>query len=242
MVNLVAERPRQQIFSANFKPFALGVLRFHRHELRSHHVPANSRNRKASFFFPLFALSVNKFRIDQHNLRFRIFSARHVHHGNAQTFPDLRCRESHSLRRIHRPKHVLGQLFEFRVKLRNRLRRLFQHGIAVFHHVINFSRRRCRLGRRGSRVRTGQFVGHNSRNSASSPSANLLQIFAEKHRPAQAPPLPRPPRPPPEPHTSPTARTRPARVPSSPCLPCAAPGAASKSASSTRAQSRLRRS
>src|SRR5579859_3260421 len=242
MVDLVAKRPRQQIFSANLKRFALRILRLHRHKLRPHHVPAKSRYRKASFFFPLFAFRVNNLRIHQHNLRFRIFSARHVHHRHPQTFPDLRRCQPHSLRRIHRREHVLGQLFQRRIKLGDRRARLFQHRVAVLHHVINFSRRTGRLRRRGNRFRTGQFVRHSSRNSASSPAASLLQIFAEKHRPAQAPPSLRPPPQPPAPRTSPTARTPPPPAPSSLCPPSSARAAASKSVSSIRARSRLRRS
>src|SRR5213076_272761 len=38
VIDLVAKSPRQQIFPANFKRFALGVLRLYRHKLRPQHV------------------------------------------------------------------------------------------------------------------------------------------------------------------------------------------------------------
>src|SRR6266478_3896682 len=65
VIDLMAERARQQVFAANFKRLALGVLRLDGHELRTHHVSAKPRNREAAFFFANFALRLNPSRIRQ---------------------------------------------------------------------------------------------------------------------------------------------------------------------------------
>src|ERR1700722_5482790 len=247
MIDLVAESPRQQIFSANLKRLALGVLRFHCHKLRPHHIAAKSRNRKTTLFLSLFAFRMNNFRIDQYNFSFRIFSRGHIHYRQSQIFSDLRSSQPHALRRIHRREHVLGQFFELWPKLRNHTRRLFKNRIAVFNNGINLSRwsgwhcRRNGLRRRRHRLRIRRFVGHSYRNSAAFPPANLLQIFAEKHPLTQGPPLLRPPLLRPAPRTSPNARTPPAPAPSSPNPLCATPVSTSKSASNIRAPPRLAR-
>src|SRR5262249_27138660 len=119
---------------------------------------------------------------------------------------------------------------------------LFQYRIAVLHHLINLAWWRDRFGWCGRCFRTGQFVGHSERSCALSPSVNLLQIFAEKHPPAQAPPSPRPPRLPPPQRTNPIAHKRPAPAPSSPCPPSATRAAASKLVLNIPARLRLRRS
>src|SRR5580692_904529 len=223
MIDFMAKSPRQKILSANLKRFALGILRPYSHELRSHHIPAKSRNRETPFFLANFPFGMNNFRIGKHDLRLGIFPTRHVHHGEPHALPDLRRRQSHSRRGVHRSKHILGECFKLRIKFLHRRSRLFKYRIAVLYDRIDFSRGRrnrglnSRWSRARGRFRTLRFVWHSCRNSAASPKGNLLQIFAEKHPPAQVrSSLRRPPRLP-ERRTNPSARKRPQQAPSSPC-------------------------
>src|SRR5262249_41679890 len=127
VVNFMAKRARQQIFSANLKPFTLSVLRFHRYELWPHHISAESRYRKTPFFFALFAFCVNNLRIHQHNFCFGIFPTSHINYRDSNAFSDLWGRQSHTLRRIHRCEHILGKFFQFRIKLCDWFCRLFEY-------------------------------------------------------------------------------------------------------------------
>src|SRR5437588_5153992 len=246
VIDLVAKSPRQQIFPANFKRFALGVLRLYRHKLRPQHVSSKPWNRQAAFFFAHFAFGVNDLRIRQHDLGFGILPSGHVHPRKPQALSNLRRCQSHSLRRVHRSEHILGKLLQFRVEFFNRRAQFLQDRIAILDDRIDLVRWGRHLGRLGSRaaggLRTRQFVGHSCQNSAASPRASLPQIFAEKHPPAQGRPSLLRPRHRPAPRTNPIARTRPSPAPSSPCPSCAAAVATSKSVSSTRAPPRLRRS
>src|SRR5690242_16336230 len=94
VVDLVAEGAGEKIFAANFKGFALGVLRAYGHELRADDVAAKAWNGEATLFLADFALRVNDFRIDEHNLGFGIFSGGDVHHGETQAQSNLRGREA----------------------------------------------------------------------------------------------------------------------------------------------------
>ena len=58
MIDLVAERPRQQPFALALERISLRVLRTHRHVLRTFHVTAKSWNRKTSFFFALLPVGI----------------------------------------------------------------------------------------------------------------------------------------------------------------------------------------
>src|SRR5467141_5073051 len=192
VINLMAEGPRQQVFTTNFELLALGILRFDGHKLRPQHVATKSGNREAAFFFANFAFGVNNLRIREHDLGFGVFPRGYVHDRNPQALSNLRSGQSHALRRIHRSKHVLSQLLQFSVKFFHRRSRLLQDGVAIFDDGINFARSRGRLRgldrRRRGGFRTRRFVGHSCRNFAAFPRASLPQIFAEKHPPAQVPP------------------------------------------------------
>src|ERR1700756_1174311 len=217
MVDFMAERPRQQVFTANLERLALQVLRAHSHKLRADDVPPKTRNREAALFLAHLSFGVNDFGIHQHNFRFRVLSGRDVHHRKAQALPDLRRSQAYALSRVHRREHVLRELCQFRVKFLVNRRWLFEHRVAVLHNRIEFARRGfggLRLFRGGGGFRTRRFVGHNSRNSAASRRANLLQIFAEKHRRAQGQPWPPRQPHPPAPRTSPSARRPPGPAPS----------------------------
>src|ERR1700691_2200760 len=48
VIDLVAERPRQQILAANLKRLAFEVLRFHGDKLWPHHIAAKPRNGQAA--------------------------------------------------------------------------------------------------------------------------------------------------------------------------------------------------
>src|SRR6266566_7625908 len=213
VIDLMAERARQQVFPANFKPLALGVLRLDGHKLRPQHVSPKAWNREATLFFANFPFRVNHLGIRQHDLGFGILPAGYVHHREPQAQSNLRRCQTDALRRVHGSEHVPGELLQFRVEFFYRRARLLQDGITVFDDRINLSRSRSRLRRLGGRsagwFRTRQFVEHSCRNSAASPRANLPQIFAEKHPPAQGLPLLRPPLLPRAPRTNRTARRRP---------------------------------
>src|SRR5258708_1056619 len=213
VVDLMAKGSRQQVFAANFELFTFRILRFDGHKLRAPPEPSNSGNRKASLFFANFTFGVNNFRIRQHDLGFGVFSSSDVNHGEPQALSDLRSGQSHALRRVHRGKHVLGQLLQFGVEFPYRRSRLFQVRSAIFPDGINFARTSGSLGGvgggRGGSFRTRRFVWHSCQNSAAFPRASLLQIFAEKHPPAQVPPWLRRPRLRPAPRTNPTARRPP---------------------------------
>src|SRR5713226_1007858 len=213
VIDFVAERTRQQVFAANFKGLALGVLRFDGYKLRPHHISAKARNREAAFLLANFAFRVNHLWIRQHNFRFGIFPAGDVHNREPQAQSDLWRRQSYSLGGVHRSEHILGELLQFRVEFIDGRARLFQDGIAIFDDRIDLARSRSRLlrlgGRRDGGFRTRQFVGHSCQNSAASRRVNLPQIFAEKRPLAQVPPWLRRPPPPPAPRTNPIFRMRP---------------------------------
>src|ERR1700730_5464014 len=249
----MTKRAREQIFTANVEEFTLRILRFHGHEVRAQDVAAKSGDRQTAFFFSLFTLEVNDFRVYEDDLRFRILASGHVDHGHAQAHTDLRSRQAHTLRGVHGSEHVLGELLELGIKFPDLRSSFFQDGIAVFDDRIDFPRRgqRWRGGRRrrlarlgfgGSQwFRTPRFVGHSCRNSAAARRADLPQIFAEKHPPGQGPPWPRPRLLPPGPRTSRSVRRPLGWAPWSPYRPSRAPAAASRWASDILAQSRLRR-
>src|SRR6266849_6020383 len=50
VIDLMAERSRQQVFPANFKRLAFGILRLDGHKLRPQHVSSKAWNREAAFF------------------------------------------------------------------------------------------------------------------------------------------------------------------------------------------------
>src|SRR5258707_7781448 len=213
VINLMAEGPRQQVFTTNFELLALGILRLDGHKLRPQHVATKSRNREAAFFFANFAFGVNNLRIREHDLGFGVFPRGYVHDRNPQALSNLRSGQSHALRRVHRSKHVLSQLLQFGVEFFHRRSRLLQHGVAILDDGINFARSRRRLRgldrRRRGGFRTRRFVWHSCRNFAAFPRASLPQIFAEKHPRAQGLPwLPRLPLRP-APRTNPSARRPP---------------------------------
>src|SRR5271156_2158503 len=247
MIDLMAKRPRQQILPANLKRLALRVLRPHRNKLRPHHIPAKPRYGQAPFFLANFPLCVNNLRIGNHNFRFWIFPHGNVNPREPQAQSNLRRRQPHALRRVHRSKHILDQPFQLGIKLLHRCSRFFKDRISVLHDRINLarrpSRRRFRRNRRRSRAphyfRTRRFVWHSCRNSAASRKGNLLRIFAKKHPQTKENPSPRPHPPPPVPHTSRSAHKPPAPAAWSPCPRYAAPAAASKWVSGSRVRRHL---
>src|SRR5215475_13930058 len=90
MVNLVAEGPREKILAANFKHFALQILRSDGNKERADDVAAKTGNREAAFFFSFFAFAVSDFGIDKNDFGFGVFAAGDVNHGNADALADLR--------------------------------------------------------------------------------------------------------------------------------------------------------
>src|SRR5206468_1586761 len=119
--------------------------------------------------------------------------------------------QTHTLRGIHGREHILGKFFKLRIEFSNWRSRLFKDGVAILDDRINFARLRnglCRFDLRYRWFRTWQFARHNYRNSAASRRESLLQIFAEKHQPAQERSSLRRPRPLPEPRTSQNVRKR----------------------------------
>ena len=103
-------------FAAHFEFFPRGVLRAHGHVLRARDVAAKSGNRKAALLFALLALGVDDFRIRADDFGFRIFAVAHVDHCQAQADPDLRRRQAHALRRVHRLEHVRDERLQFLVE------------------------------------------------------------------------------------------------------------------------------
>src|SRR5580704_14343218 len=236
----MAESPRQKILPANLKRFALGILRPYRNELRPHHIPAKSGDRETPFFLANLAFGMNHLWIGKDDFRLGVFSTRHVHHSQPHALPNLRRGQAHSRRRVHRSKHVLGQRLKLRIKFGYGRSRLFEYRVAILDDRIDFPRGRwgCSLngcfGLAGGHFRTLRFVWHSCRNSVASRKGSLLQIFAEKHPPAQVRSwLPPPPRLPGR-RTNPSARKRPQPAPWSPCPRCEAPGAKWKWASDSR--------
>ena len=83
MVDLVAKGAGEQSFAAHFIHFALYILRAHGHIRRAQHIPSESGQREAAFFFALVSLGVNNFGIRKDQPGFGIFSDAHVNHGQA---------------------------------------------------------------------------------------------------------------------------------------------------------------
>src|SRR5690242_8862374 len=192
VVDLMAKRARQEVFTTNFKGFSFHVLRFDGDKLWANDIAAKAGNGEAAFFFPDLAFGVCDLRIRQDNFRFRVFTARHVYNRKAHTLSDLWSSQANALRGIHGSEHVFGKFFELGVKCYYRRARLFQNRVAVLDDRIDFARWRRRLwrfsngGRR--RLRTRRFVGHSCRNCAASLRENPHQIFAEKYRLTQVQP------------------------------------------------------
>src|SRR5271170_1341254 len=244
VIDFMAERARQEIFAANLERLALEVLRSHGDELRTNNVSTKPWNRKAAFLFADFPFGMDNFWIDQNDLCFRIFAVRNSDHRHPDALANLRRGQADALRGVHRSKHILGKLFELRVKLLDGGPGLFENRIAILHDRIDLARRRfgrLRGFHRCGGLRTRRFVGHSSRNSAVFRRANLLQIFAEKHRRAQVPPWPLRQHPRRAQRTNPNARRRPGRVPWLPCRRCRAVFSGSRSVSGSPGRPGLRR-
>src|ERR1700682_1602508 len=187
MIDFVAEGAGEEVFAADFKGFALGVLRSYGDELRTQDVAAEAGNGEAAFFFALFPFRVNNFWVGKNDFSFWIFSAGYVDHGHTQIQADLGRSESDALRGVHGGEHIFGELLEFGVEILYRRSGLFEDGIAELDDRVDLARSGDCVRRSGGlrSFRTRRFVGHNSRNSAASRRESLPQIFAEKHRRAQ---------------------------------------------------------
>src|SRR5579859_1527583 len=190
VVDFMAEGAGEQIFAADLEGLALGVLRFYGDELRSNDVATKPGNREAAFFLAFFTFSVNDFGIGENDFRLGIFSAGDIDDSHAQGHADLRGSQADALSGVHGGKHIFGKLREPGIKGFYRRGRFFKNGIPVFDDFVDFSGGRDGFHRGGSLgwFRTRRFVGHSCQNSAASRRANLLQIFAEKHRRAQEQP------------------------------------------------------
>src|SRR5260370_6783797 len=192
VVDFVAEGAGQKIFAANLERFALGILRFYRDELRADDVAAKAGNGEAALFFALFAFGAYDFGVGEDDLGFGVFSAGDVNDGDANGKADLWRGEADALRSVHGGEHIFGKLFEAGIEVLYGRCGFFEDGIAVFDDLVDLSGCRDGLGGRGlgglRGFRTRRFVEHSYRNSAASRRANLLQIFAEKHRRAQEQP------------------------------------------------------
>ena len=84
VIDFMAEGAGQEVFSTDFKGFALGVLRFDGYKLWAEDVPAETGDGEAAFFFALFAFRVNNFRVGENDFSFRIFPAGYIDDGHAQ--------------------------------------------------------------------------------------------------------------------------------------------------------------
>src|SRR5258708_22426678 len=190
VIDFMAEGAGQEVFAADFKGLALGVLRFDGHKLRAQDVAAETGNGEAAFFFALLAFSVNNFWVGENDFSFWIFPAGYVDDGHAQMQTDLGGSKSDALRGVHGGEHIFGQLFQFGVECFYECSRLFEDGIAVLDDRIDLAGSgdglRSRGGLRGFSTRRS--VGPSYRNSVASLRERLLQIFAEKHRRAQGQP------------------------------------------------------
>src|SRR3984885_4753536 len=81
VIDLVAERARQQSLAAHLEFFSRGILRAHGHVLRPRDVSAKARDRKAAFFFALLSFGVNDLRVRADDLGFRVLADGHADHG-----------------------------------------------------------------------------------------------------------------------------------------------------------------
>src|ERR1700687_5465785 len=227
MIDFMAEGAGEEVFAADFKGFALGVLRPDSYKLRAQDVAAEAGNGEAAFFFALFTFGVNNFGVGKNDFSFGIFPAGYVDHGYAQVQADLGRSESDALRGIHGGEHIFGELLEFGVEILYRRSGLFEDRIAELDDRVDLARSGDCLRRGGlPSLRTRRFVGHNYRNSVASRRESLPQIFAEKHRRAQGQPSLRRRRRRRGRHTSRSARMRLASGSSSPCRGCRGRGAA----------------
>src|SRR5690348_16612911 len=138
MIDFVAESASEQVFAANFKRLAEGILCADGHKERPEHIAAKTGERKAAFIFALFAFRVSDFRIGDDNFRFGILPYGSVDYGKPQIDADLRRRKAHALRGVHGDKHIGAKLLQLGVESRDGLRGAFENWIAVLHDRIYF--------------------------------------------------------------------------------------------------------
>ena len=138
MIGLMQEGAGEKIFAGLLESFALGVLGADSDDFASGDFLAESGNAQATFFAFLLAFDANDFRIDENDLRGRVFGDGDIDDSDAAGDPDLGGGETDTFGGVHRLEHVV----EKRVKLGgiefgDGRGGSFKDRVAIFHDRIN---------------------------------------------------------------------------------------------------------
>ena len=135
VIQLVADRAREQPFDRLFAMHAVAVLVLHGDFTRAGNDRLTSRQRQAAFAPALLALAHGDDGVDEFQQPVPLIA--HINHDHAAQHPDLRRRQPDALRLIHRVRHILQQDFQPQIKLLLLPALLPQAIIANLHNLPN---------------------------------------------------------------------------------------------------------
>src|SRR5262249_23056965 len=102
VIHLMLQRAREQAGTLALLRNTAPVETLDDHARRPHHRRIEAGNAQTAFFFELHAILLDEFRVNHDEQAGRVAADRDVHHENPQRHADLRGRESHSWRGVHR--------------------------------------------------------------------------------------------------------------------------------------------
>jgi hypothetical protein len=138
VVGLVEECPRKQILTGLFEGLAFGVLGANGDTLRTRDLLTKPGNAEAALFARLGTFAADDLGIDEHQSLVGVLSGAGVDHRDPLADADLRSRQPHAFRHVHRFEHVLDQFVEFgRIKIRYVFRAGFEHSLPVFDDGVD---------------------------------------------------------------------------------------------------------
>src|SRR5581483_533458 len=105
MISFVQECSRQEFLARPLVEFAADILRANRDLARAGYGLAEVRNAEAAFVLRVMSFAMNDLGVNQDELRAGILLEGDIDDRQTLGNANLGCRESHTMRRVHRLEH-----------------------------------------------------------------------------------------------------------------------------------------